>query len=223
MVKAVIFDLDGTLLNTYPDLHVAMNAMLKEFSLPPISEAEVKSYIGYGARQYVQSAIPESMWDRTDECLAAYNRIYDGGGSPLTRLYDGIDGLLKELKKLGLKLVILSNKPQPSTDEVYAKYLKDYDFDYVYGQRPGFETKPSVQPTLFVLKELGLRPEEAVFVGDGETDMQTAINSGVAGIGVLWGYRSKEQLEKAGGKYFAASAGELLSLIQSFCKKSRGI
>lgn len=221
MIKAVIFDLDGTLLNTYPDLHVAMNAMLKEFALPPISEAEVKSFIGYGAKQYVQSAIPQNMWDKTDECLAVYNKIYDEGKSPLTRLYDGIDILLKKLKKMGIKLAIVSNKPQTSTDEVYARYLKDYQFDYVYGQRPNFETKPSAQPTLFVLKELGLKPEEAVFVGDGETDMQTAINSGVTAIGVLWGYRNEQQLKMAGGKYFAADAEILLQLIQKFCNEKR--
>ena len=213
MKKAVIFDLDGTLLNTCPDLMVAMNQMLDKFGFPRISEREVISYIGYGAEQYVKCAIPKEHWDKTDECLRYYSKVYDESGSPLTRLYDGIDELLKNLKRAGLKLMILSNKPQTSTNEVYKRYLSSYAFDYVYGQREGIKAKPDPEPLYVVLKETGLNKEEIVFVGDGETDIGMAKNAGADSVGVLWGYRSKAQLMEAGGKVFASSPEELYRII----------
>ena len=213
MKKAVVFDLDGTLLNTCPDLMVAMNQMLDKFGFPRISEREVISYIGYGAKQYVQSAIPKEHWDKTDECLEYYSKVYDESESPLTRLYEGVDELLRKLKTAGYKLMVLSNKPQRSTDEVYKRYLSAYDFDYVYGQREGIKAKPDPEPLYVVLKDNGLNKEDIIFVGDGETDIGMAKNAGADSVGVLWGYRNKSQLQEAGGKVFASSPEELYQII----------
>ncbi|MBQ9709758.1 MAG: HAD family hydrolase [Clostridia bacterium] len=216
MKKLVIFDLDGTLMDTSLDLMNSMNGMLETFGFPLINVEQTKEYIGNGARNFVLRSLPEGCKDRIDEALAVYNRIYNASGSPLTALYSGMDEVIRSVKQAGALIAIVSNKPQPSTDEVYAKYLKDFEFDFVYGNRQGYAHKPQKECGEFVLQELNVTEENTIVVGDGETDVLFAKNLGAACVAVTWGYRSRTVLEQAGANSFADNTFELKEKLVKF-------
>ena len=215
MNKLVIFDLDGTLLDTVPDIADNVNIMLEKFGLSPCTLEQIKKYIGNGAKKLVQRSIgkelPEQEFNARHEYFVD---IYAKNGTPKTKLFDGIGKVLTNLKERGYKLAILTNKPQGATDNVYQTYLKDFGFDMVIGQSGSVKCKPDKTATLKILTELDVLPENCYFVGDGETDVLTAINSGTNGIAVLWGYREKSQLLDAGATLFASNPIDLLNIIK---------
>lgn len=215
MNKLVIFDLDGTLLNTIDDIADNINKMLFKFGFPKRSIEELKQFVGNGARNLVKKSLPNGVSDdKLEECLALYNDLYTKSGSPKTKLYDGMGEVLLALKERGYKLAILTNKPQPTTDEVYKKYLSEYNFDMVVGQTSGKKIKPDPETTFEIMKTLLCEKENTYFVGDGETDVQTSLNALVTGVAVLWGFRTKEQLLSAGAKVFVTEPKQLLSIIK---------
>ncbi len=220
MKKLVIFDLDGTLLNTLGDLNRCMNEALSKNGLPPVSVDQTRRYIGYGAEKYAESAVGAAS-DKKQKCLADYNEIYNSCDNSQTFLYDGLDELLLKLKRLGIKTAIVSNKPQPSTDVVYDKFLKKYKFDYVYGHRENFKHKPEPDCVNHVLSVLGINKADAVYVGDSEVDAQTAKNCGIDFAAVTWGYRDKKTLKKAGAKCFAKNADDLFNKIIFYLGRKR--
>lgn len=217
MKKLVIFDLDGTLLNTSADLNACMNEALKKNGLPPITVEQTKKFIGDGALKYAERAVcackEKACAEKIDSCLNDYNAIYNSCENKNTFLYDGIGELLKKLKRAGVKIAIVSNKPQSSTDLVYEKLLKQYNFDFVFGNREGFKHKPAADGVNYVLRALGVDKNDAVIVGDGETDALVSKNSGIDFVGALWGYRDKKTLKKAGAKCFAKNADDLFNKI----------
>lgn len=213
-MKAVIFDLDGTLLDTLDDLTDSINEMLKYFNYRTITRDRVREIIGSGAKKLIADTLPEKLSDEEfEKRLEVYSRIYNASGSPKTKIFDGMDKVLIELKKRGYKIAILSNKPQPSTDKVYEKYLKEFDFDFVGGQSEKIKCKPDPAGALYVLDKLGVNPNDAYLIGDGETDVMTAINAGIKGVCALWGNRTKEQLAAAGGTIFCELPEQLLKII----------
>lgn len=215
MNKAVIFDLDGTLIDSVPDIAENINIMLKRFGYPLLSEEEIKAKVGHGARNLVKDCIGKSLTDKElDERLEFYNYQYTNSGSPKTRLYKGIPETLKELKKRGYKLAILTNKPQETTDNVIKNHMSDLNFDKVVGQSGSVKCKPDKAATLAILKELNVLPENTYFVGDGDADVLTSLNSGTNGIAVLWGYSSKEKLAAFGATAFTYKPEDLLKIIQ---------
>lgn len=215
MNKAVIFDLDGTLIDSVPDIAENINIMLKRFGYPVLSEEEIKAKVGHGARNLVKNCIGKSLTDKElDERLEFYNYQYTNSGSPKTRLYKGIPETLKELKKRGYKLTILTNKPQETTDNVIKNHMSDLNFDKVVGQSGSVKCKPDKAATLAILNELNVLPENTYFVGDGDADVLTSLNSGTNGIAVLWGYSSKEKLAAFGATAFAYKPEDLLKIIQ---------
>lgn len=215
MNKAVIFDLDGTLIDSVPDIAENINIMLKRFGYPVLSEEKIKAKVGHGARNLVKDCIGKSLTDKElDERLEFYNYQYTNSGSPKTRLYKGIPETLKELKKRGYKLAILTNKPQETTDNVIKNHMSDLNFDKVVGQSGSVKCKPDKAATLAILKELNVLPENTYFVGDGDADVLTSLNSGTNGIAVLWGYSSKEKLAAFGATAFAYKPEDLLKIIQ---------
>jgi len=215
MNKAVIFDLDGTLIDSVPDIAENINIMLKRFGYPELSEDEIKSKVGHGARNLVKDCIGKPLTDKElDERLNFYNDKYTNSGSPKTHLYKGIPETLRELKNRGYKLAILTNKPQETTDNVVKNHMKDMNFDKVVGQSGSVKCKPDKTATLAILKELNVLPENAYFVGDGDADVLTSLNSGTNGIAVLWGYSSKEKLAAFGATAFVAKPEDLLKIIQ---------
>lgn len=215
MNKGVIFDLDGTLLHTVPDITDNVNKMLVKYGYPTVSEKDVARFVGNGAGKLVERCIGKPLTEEElKERLAYYNKIYTECGSPKTALFDGIGEVLKGLKERGYKIAILTNKPQPTTDRVYCNYLSEYNFDMVVGSSDKVKCKPDKTATMEILSKLDVAPENAYFVGDGETDTITSLNAGTKGIAVLWGYRDKADLEKAGATIFARTPLELLSLIK---------
>ena len=215
MNKAVIFDLDGTLIDSVPDIAENINIMLKRFGYPVLSEEEIKAKVGHGARNLVKDCIGKSLTDKElDERLEFYNYQYTNSGSPKTRLYKGIPETLKELKKRGYKLAILTNKPQETTDNVIKNHMSDLNFDKVVGQSGSVKCKPDKAATLAILKELNVLPENTYFVGDGDADVLTSLNSETNGIAVLWGYSSKEKLAAFGATAFAYKPEDILKIIQ---------
>ena len=213
-MKTVIFDLDGTLLDTVDDLKDSINAMLTQFGYPTLTKEQVKRTIGSGAKRLVADSLPEKVSEeRLDECLAVYSRIYYSSGSPKTKLFGGMGEVLTELKARGYKLAVLSNKPQKSTDQVCGKYLNGFAFDMIVGQSESVKCKPDPAGTLYIMRTLGAKKEETFLVGDGETDVLTAIKAGVNGIGALWGNRTKSDLAAAGCKTFVSSPYELLKIL----------
>lgn len=212
--KAVIFDLDGTLIDSVPDIADNINLMLDKFGYPRLSEDEVKSHVGHGARNLVADCIGKPLTDKElDERLAFYNEKYTNSGSPKTRLFDGVKDMLVKLKNSGYKLAILTNKPQETTDNVVKNYMSDLGFDKIVGQSGKVKCKPDKTATLAILKELDVNIDNAFFVGDGDADVLTAINSNVKGIAVLWGYSSKEKLQGFGANTFVESPSELLDIL----------
>lgn len=212
--KAVIFDLDGTLIDSVPDIADNINLMLEKFGYPRLSDDEIKSHVGHGARKLVADCIGKPLTDEElDERLAFYNDKYTNSGSPKTRLFDGVRDMLVELKNRGYKLAILTNKPQETTDNVVENYMSDLGFDKIVGQSGTVKCKPDKTATLSILKELNVKTDNAFFVGDGDADVLTAINSNVKGIAVLWGYSSKKKLQRFGANTFVERPFELLDIL----------
>lgn len=214
--KAVIFDLDGTLLDTLQDLHLTMNRVLEKSGYPTISLETVKHLIGNGARDFMRLALPEHARDEEniDKNLLLYHKLYDECGQQNTKPYDGIEKVLKILTKSNIKIGVLSNKPHLATVSVVEKFFFSYHFHSVIGQKDIFPPKPDTASALYMANLLGVKPCETVFIGDGDTDAIVANNGGFYQLAVLWGYRSKEELKIAGAKNFVNSPDEILDLLK---------
>lgn len=215
MNKVVIFDLDGTILDTLKDIAENINIMLSHYGYKTLPDREIMQYIGNGARKLVERSIKIKLSEKEfDERYKFYDKIYTAAASEKTCVFEGLKEVLIELKQRGYKLAILTNKQQSATDTVCNKYLKDFDFNLIVGQREGVPIKPDPTAVLNIMKELNASPENTYFVGDGETDVMTAINADINGVAVLWGYREKHQLEAAGATNFAITPSDLLSIIK---------
>ncbi len=211
--KGIIFDLDGTILDTVPDITDSLNQMLAENNLPPLTAREVTRYVGNGAKKLVERCLKGRVSaEQAQACLDRYNEIYTGCGSPKTRIFDGIADVLPALKARGYTLAVITNKPQQTANEVEKIYLSDLGLSLVFGQKDGVPVKPDKTPMEQTLQTLGLTQSEVAFVGDGETDAAFAINAGVRGISCLWGYRAKEELIAVGASEFIQQPKELLDL-----------
>ncbi len=215
MKKAILFDLDGTLTNTSLDICDNVNLTMRKFGYPQITVEEAKLFVGYGAKRLIESSLKGQKCDNIDEVVAFYNNAYNFCGSPKTYVYDGMIDLLKRLKGEGYKLAIISNKPQDGTTEVCKTFFSEIEFDFVFGQREGIKVKPDRGCVDFTLNSLGIEARDAVFIGDSDVDAMTAINAGVDGICVLWGYRPKERLVSVGATVFVETAEELYQKIKA--------
>ena len=214
MKKLIIFDLDGTLLNTIEDIRYCINAVLEKHGYKTLNTQEVLKCVGYGAKQLVYLAAGKPDQKTHEMLFEEYVPLQKASDNSLTHLYDGLDATLKALKEKGYKLAIVSNKPDSVTQIVVEQKLKKYGFDFVTGNRPElFNPKPDKSCVEYCLSSLGIDKKDAIFIGDSEVDVQTFIGAGVDGIGVTWGFRPKLMLEQAGCKLFAATAEELLELI----------
>ena len=213
MYKAVIFDLDGTLLDSLDDIVLYLNKTLSRYSLPTVSRAKAIGYIGNGARELVRLAIGDSNADRLEEILNYYRTLYANSDNALARLYDGEEEALKRLKSAGIKIAILSNKPHGATVRANEIFFKRFAFDAVQGQAEGVPLKPDPQAVYTLLDTLGVSKQDCLFVGDGETDVLTAENAGLKCASVLWGYRTKEQLSAVGATDFFENYSQLADFI----------
>ena len=213
MYKAVIFDLDGTLLDTIGDLAAAANHALSQAGLPTHTTAEVMSYVGNGIPMLIRRMVPqppqEADIDRVSPVFSAY---YAAHKEDTTAPYPGILSMLDAAAAAGVKLAVLSNKQHAMTVPIIRHYFGER-FAVVQGLEAGMPAKPDPTGVRRVLDALGCPAGDVLYVGDSDTDMLTARNAGLRACGVLWGFRSREVLLQGGAQVLCADAAELARLI----------
>ncbi len=215
MKKAVIFDLDGTVIDTINDITDAMNEMTKKFGFRKVSVEVMKASLGGDTKDIVRLAIGEKISEELlDKCAECYATTYINSGSPKTEVFSGMSEVIKELKNRGYIILALSNKPDVEIAPLTDRLLKPLGFDKVVGLSEKVVPKPEPDGALSLLKEFNASAENSYFVGDGETDILTGINAKITPIAVLWGNRDKEFLQGYGAKIFAKTPEELLTLIK---------
>lgn len=215
MYKAIIFDLDGTLLDTSRDIHSVLNASLAKFNLPLVTLEKTMQMVGDGAKKLIERAIGATGGELLDKVYKDYSAAFADCQNNLTNLYDGESEALKNFNLAGIKLAIVTNKLQRATEKVVDRFLSEFDFCQVISQSERFPLKPNPTSTLFVIDKMGVKKDECVFVGDGDADALTAKNAGIKCISALWGFRSKNQLKSAGATCFAENFTQLESVVLS--------
>lgn len=213
MFKAIILDLDGTLAYTIDDLRSGMNGMLEETGYPLRSVEDILSAINYGSREFVRRCLPEEAGNDKEifeKCFERYNYHYARHYLDSTHPYDKMPETLDVLKKKGYKLAVLSNKGHEHTVNLVNKIFPEGLFDIVLGNSGRFPTKPEPDSALYIATELGVKPNEVLYVGDSNIDMQTARNAGFFACGVTWGYRSADVLISSGASVLLSKPEELL-------------
>lgn len=214
MIDTVIFDMDGTLLDTLEDLRDAVNEGLSVKGYPPRSLSEIRQFVGNGVGVLLRKAVPEGTSEKDMEvCLEAFKAHYAKHWQDKTKPYEGILKLLEDLRASGKKTAVISNK----YDEAVVQLCKDYFpglFDAARGERAGVPRKPAPDGIYSILEELGAAKEQAVYVGDSEVDMETAKNAGLVSVGVTWGFRDRELLEEKRANYIIESPAQLLEVIK---------
>ena len=215
--RLVIFDLDGTLLNTIGDLAAACEDMLIRRALPQHTLAEYTSFVGNGIRNLVKRSLPEEL--RTDEYVeqakANFVDYYTHNIHNHTLPYEGITELLSELQRAGVRIAVASNKFHEGTLQLISHFFSDINFVAVYGNREGFPLKPDAQLIEEIMQLGGATSSECVMVGDSAVDIQTAHNAGIASRAVSWGFRSMEELEQANPDHIATSVEQLRHILLS--------
>ena len=196
-MKACIFDLDGTLCNTLDSMAISANQCIEPLGYDPLPAENFKYYAGDGARTLVERALrdagdPELI--HIEEVFKAYKDIFDKDCTYKVTIYEGIKECLETLKSKGLKLAVLSNKPHAQTVKVIEKLFGPDVFDWVQGQQEGIEKKPDPAGAFAIAKAFDVLPEECMYVGDTNVDMMTGNRAGMFTIGVLWGFRTREEL-----------------------------
>lgn len=211
--QLVIFDLDGTLLDTLDDLADAVNWALEQEQLPRRTREEVRAFVGNGIRNLIERAVPAGTEAaQTDRVFAGFKARYAGHCADKTRPYPGILELLARLRAEGIRTAVVSNKADFAVQTLCRDYFPGL-VDCAVGERAGIPKKPAPDSVQEVLRALEIPREQAVYVGDSDVDVLTARNAGMDGILVLWGFRDRQTLERAGAKTFAATAEELCAAL----------
>jgi phosphoglycolate phosphatase len=213
--SAVVFDLDGTLLDTLEDLGDAVNRVLADRGFPVHPMDAYRYFVGDGSAVLIERALPESARGSAGyrDCLAAFMADYDRSWKVKTRLYDGISEMLDSLAALGIDMAILSNKSHGFTVNCVRDLLSKWRFRAVYGLRDDVPRKPDPAGALEITRLLGADPARMLYLGDTAIDMQTAVSAGMFPVGALWGFRTREELLENGAKALIHHPRELLGLI----------
>ena len=211
--QAVLFDMDGTVLDTLDDLCDSINHSLVEFSLPQVSREHVRQCLGNGAAFLVSHSIPAgSSPDLEADVLAFYKPWYDAHCLIKTAPYEGILTMMQSLKEQGLRLAIISNKPDRAVQELSDAFFPGL-LELSVGESPSVRRKPAPDTVLTAASQIGLSVDQCVYVGDSEVDLQTARNAGMDCISVTWGFRDEAQLIEAGASVLVRTPEELESLL----------
>ncbi len=207
---AFIFDLDGTLLDTLPDLVVLTNRALAELGFPPRSIEEIHSYVGNGVRALMYQAVPDGTPDdQTEKALAHWKALFPSYDNALTKPYPGMPETLARLKEQGTKLGVLSNKFDGGVQQVMNQFMPGV-FAVMHGECDGIPRKPDPTGLLRTIEELGSSPARTAYVGDSPGDVRTARNAGTFAIGVPWGYHHADELVAAGADIVIGAPEDLL-------------
>lgn len=211
---AVIFDLDGTLLDTIDDIADAVNFVLSNECFPVHSVEFYKEIIGAGVEDLVKRSLPEKV--ATMERISSYTKLirqyYRTRGLVKTKPYDGIEDLLGELALRKIKFAVLSNKPHENAVNQISHFFSQWHFESVNGARQGFSNKPDPTEVLKILSDMGVKPSESIFLGDTDVDMQTAKAAGMYAVGALWGFRPGKELKDNGAQALIEKPTNLLEL-----------
>ncbi|GAB6112346.1 HAD family hydrolase [Desulfomicrobium salsuginis] len=211
--KAVVFDMDGTLLDTLEDLADAMNRVLEAKGLPVHPVDAYRFFVGSGARNLVLRTLPADRQDLAAECLQGFLKEYEANWRVKTRLYDGVAELLDVLAARSIPMAVLTNKPQEFAELCMGAFLPDWDFALTLGQMPGVPVKPDPAGPRQVIRHLGVAPEEILYLGDTDVDMHTAVGAGMFPVGVTWGFRPADELRASGAAVVIDHPMELLELL----------
>jgi len=216
MIRAVIFDLDGTLLDTLEDLADSGNAVLKAHGFKPHDVEAYRTFIGDGMSKLVERIFPPDTVadpDVLEQRLLEYKAAYQDRWCNKTRVYDGIPELLAKLSELGVKTAVLSNKAHAFCLKCVDEYFGDRSWDAILGQREGVAQKPDAAGANDALEEMGVKSGEALFVGDSSVDMKTAVNAGIKAVGVSWGFRDREELIASGASIVIDAPMDLVGVL----------
>ena len=214
MNNTVIFDLDGTLLNTLDDLTDSVNFALGEMGYPLHTADEVRMMVGNSVIYLIEQALPDGTDKEIfDKTLALFESHYQTNMRNKTAPYDGVMQMLDKLSTEGYKLAVVSNKPDVFTQELVSELFGDY-IPLAIGRSETIARKPAPDMLELAMKQLGSDPDSTVYVGDSEVDVETSINAGVDCVGCLWGFRDRETLESAGAEFIISSPDELVGLIE---------
>lgn len=211
--KAIIWDMDGTILNTLEDLHDSVNYVLRSNGYAERSFEETRCSVGNGIRKLVSLSVPDGEKDPSFERLfSEFREYYEAHCRIKTCPYKGISETLDTLKAMGIKMAVVSNKINSAVSELVREFYPQLDFSL--GELEGVPRKPAPDMVEIALRELGVNKNEAVYIGDSEVDVLTAKNSGLDCISVLWGFRTKEELLPHGASVFACEPSEIIALIE---------
>ena len=215
MKKLVIFDLDGTLLDTIADLAESANYALKQLGYPTHDVETIRTFVGNGINKLLERALPphEQTEENVMRMRSHFVPYYDVHNADLSSPYPGIVNLLEDLQAKGIQIAVASNKYQAATVKLVKQYFPDIDFVEILGQREGINVKPDPTIVFDILKKAKVSCEETLYVGDSGVDMQTAINARVDAVGVTWGFRPRAELESFQPMGLIDKAEELLGFI----------
>lgn len=212
--KGIIFDLDGTLLDTIEDIGDSMNEVLEELGLPTFTYDEYYMKVGGGFMGLATNCLPEDSDEKVlEETAELFAKYYDENYLNKTKPYQGIDQILEKLKDKGIKLGVNSNKRDGYTKSLVEKHFKDTPFLKVIGDREGIDKKPNPISAMEIAGSMGLNPDEILYIGDSEVDISTAKNANMDSVGVSWGFRGKEKLKECDADFIVEKPKEILNLI----------
>jgi phosphoglycolate phosphatase len=212
--KTIIFDLDGTLLDSLEDIVISANQVLEKLNYPTHTQEAYKQFIGDGARKLMIRALPQKISNsEIDIALELFTEIYSKTIHSNTKPYEGIYEMLDALDENSFSLNLLSNKPHQFTLKYYDMFFKQYNFDFVFGQSDEFPKKPDPKTALHIANSLKINPKEIYFIGDTSTDIKTAKNANMQSIGVIWGMRDKEELQTNGADFIIEKPSQILDIV----------
>lgn len=212
-MKGILWDLDGTLLNTLTDLAASVNFSLRSLGLPERTVEEVRRFVGNGAARLITLALPEGEKARFDEAFALFREHYARHSDDATCPYEGVTELLARLKEAGYVSGIVSNKPDFAVKDLAKLYFPTVAV--AAGEKAGVPRKPNPDGLYLAMEEMGVKKEDCIYIGDSEVDVATAQNTGLPCIAVTWGFRSEETLREAGAVHLAHTVTELEEKIAS--------
>ena len=215
MIHCVIFDLDGTLLNTLDDLCDSTNYALKQFGYQERTLEEVRGFVGNGVKKLIERAIPDGINNPDfEECLRVFKKHYAANMYNKTAPYNGVPEMLKELRLKGIHTAVVSNKFDAAVKELCKKFFGDLvQVAIGENEEKGVRKKPAPDSVFKAMNELKVSIEEVIYAGDSETDVQTAKNAEIDCIGCAWGFRPKEILEQEGARYIIDAPQEILKIV----------
>lgn len=215
-IRGVVFDLDGTLIDSLEEIATAANKSLAGAGYPEHPTAAYRDFIGHGARVLLERALPETFAidpETVEKVLDGFLQVYEETSGTISTLYPGIDTLLDALTEKGISLFILSNKPHAFAQRCAQHLLSRWSFDLILGEREEIPRKPDPAGAMEILNTSGIRSEECLYLGDTAVDMQTAKAAGMTSVGVLWGFRGKAELRAAGATHIIEHPMDLMDLL----------